>query len=121
MKLGARGKAEGPAREAGDPLERAVTDYAEAWRDAARMVAQKLPVLHHQAQELDRAGKALDAQRPHGATDLAAALRQTPKLEQGRAIEAMNAAGRIREQGRERDIAREIGLPPRDRDRGMER
>ena len=85
------------------------------------MTAQKLPVLPHQAKELDRAGKALDAQRPHGAEDLAAALGRTPKLEQGRAIDAMNAAARVRVEGKDCDIAKEIGLPPRTRDRGMAR
>ncbi len=123
LRLGRSGQAEAPRRDIGDRLEQAVSGYAEAWRDAERMTAQKLPVLPHQAQELDRAGKALDAQRPHGAADLAAALRLTPKLEQGRAIEAMNVAGRARVEGRDRDVAREIGLPSRtrDRDRGMER
>ena len=128
LKLGRRDQAEAPQRGTGDRLEQAVSGYAEAWRDAQRMTARRLPVLPHQAQELDRAGKALDAQRPHGAADLAAAFKRTPGLDQaigrgeaGRGVEAMNAAGRARAEGKDRDIAKEIGLPPRTRDRGMER
>jgi hypothetical protein len=105
----------------GDRLEKAISGYADAWRDAARMTAHKLPVLPHQAKELDRAGRVLDAQRPHGAADLSAALRRTPQLEPGRAIEAMNAAGRARVEGKSRDLAKDIGPPPRSRDRDMER
>ena len=105
-----------------------MSGYAEAWRDAERMRTAGLPVLPHQAQELTRAGAALDAQRSHGAADLAAAFKRTPGLdraigrsEAGRGVEAMNAAGRARAEGKDRDIAREIGLPPRTRDHGMER
>ena len=121
LKLGTRGQSEGAVPLDGDRLGKAISGYADAWRDAARMTAQKLPVLPHQAKELDRAGKALDAQRPHGAADLAAALRKTPQLEPGRAIEAMNAAGRARVEGKSRDLAKEIGPPPCSRDRDMER
>lgn len=128
LKLGGGRSQAAPAHGAGDKLEQAVSGYAEAWRDAERMKAQGLPVLPHQAQELKRAGAALDAQRPHGAADLAAAFKRTPGLDQAigrgettRGVEAMNAAGRAREQGMERDIAQELGLPPRTRDRGLER
>jgi Ti-type conjugative transfer relaxase TraA len=118
LKLGRRDQAEAPQRETGDRLEQAVSGYAEAWRDAERMTAQRLPVLPHQTQELDRAGAALDAQRPHGARDLAGALERTAGLdrvigrgEASRGVEAMNAEPRERakDRVRERELSRSRG------------
>lgn len=74
---------------------RAVERYARALGDIGRMQTQGLPVLPHQKDALDRAGKTLDAIRPHAATDLANALDRRPELiaeaAGGRSQEAMRA------------------------------
>lgn len=59
---------------------RAIQGYARAWADAQRMREQGLPVLPHQQQALAKAGDALNATRPEGARDLAAALERNPLL-----------------------------------------
>ena len=60
---------------------RAIECYARALGDIGTMQAQGLPVLPHQKDALEKAGKALDAIRPHhAATDLAKALERRPKL-----------------------------------------
>ncbi len=73
---------------AANPQYRAIERYAKAHIEVVQMQAQGLPVLPHQNEALDRAGKALDALRPSGATDLATAIERAPQL----AVEA--AAGR---------------------------
>ena len=59
------------------------------------MQTQGLPVLPHQKGALEKAGKLLDAIRPHAATDLAKALERRPELiaqaAGGRSQEAMRA------------------------------
>ena len=74
---------------------RAVERYARALRDIGTMQAQGLPVLPHQNDALEKAGKALDAIRPHAASDLAKALERRPELiaeaAGGRSHEAMRA------------------------------
>ena len=74
---------------------RAVERYARALGDIGTMQAQGLPVLPHQKDALEKAGKALDAIRPHAATDLAKALDRRPELlaeaAGGRSQEAMRA------------------------------
>jgi hypothetical protein len=74
---------------------RAVERYARALSDIGKMQAQGLPVLPHQKDALEKAGKALDAIRPHAATDLAKALGRRPELiaesAGGRSQEAMRA------------------------------
>ncbi len=74
---------------------RAVERYARALGDIGTMQAQGLPVLPHQKDALEKAGKALDAIRPHAATDLAKALERRPELipeaAGGRSQEAMRA------------------------------
>lgn len=74
---------------------RAVERYARALGDMGTMQAQGLPVLPHQKHALEKAGKALDAIRPHAATDLAKALERRPELiaeaAGGRGQEAMRA------------------------------
>ncbi|MEZ5735893.1 MAG: Ti-type conjugative transfer relaxase TraA [Novosphingobium sp.] len=74
---------------------RAVERFARALGDIGTMQAQGLPVLPHQKDALEKAGKALDAIRPHAATDLAKALDRRPELiakaAGGRSQEAMRA------------------------------
>lgn len=74
---------------------RAVERYARALGDIGTMQAQGLPVLPHQKAALAKAGKALEAIRPHAATDLAKALDRRPELiaeaAGGRSQEAMRA------------------------------
>ncbi|WP_298337590.1 Ti-type conjugative transfer relaxase TraA [uncultured Erythrobacter sp.] len=59
---------------------RAVERYARALGDIGTMQAQGLPMLPHQKDALEKAGKALDAIRPHAASDLAKALERRPEL-----------------------------------------
>jgi Ti-type conjugative transfer relaxase TraA len=59
---------------------RAIERYARAAGDIDRMRGQGLPVLPHQESALQKAGKTLDASRPHAARDLASALARDPKL-----------------------------------------
>jgi hypothetical protein len=59
-------------------LARAVDRFACAWTDAARMPAQDLPVLEHQAAALRAAGAALDTVLPGAKRDLVAALTHEP-------------------------------------------
>lgn len=82
---------------------RAVERFARAADDMAKMREQGLPVLPHQRDALDKAGKNLDAIRPHAAADLASALQRQPELTReaadGRsqgAIRAMQLEAEIR-------------------------
>jgi Ti-type conjugative transfer relaxase TraA len=82
---------------------RAVERFARAADDMAKMREQGLPVLPHQRDALDKAGKTLDAIRPHAAADLASALQRQPELTReaadGRsqgAIRAMQLQSEIR-------------------------
>lgn len=74
---------------------RAVERYTRALDDIGTMQAQGLPVLPHQKDALEKAGKALDAIRPHAASDLAKALDRRPELVTeaagGRSQETMRA------------------------------
>ena len=74
---------------------RAVERYARALGDIGTMEAQGLPVLPHQKDALEKAGKALEAIRPHAAADLGKALDRHPGLiaeaAGGRGQEAMRA------------------------------
>ncbi len=74
---------------------RAVERFARALGDIGTMQVQGLPVLPHQKDALEKAGKALEAIRLHAATDLAKALDQCPELiaeaAGGRSQEAMRA------------------------------
>jgi hypothetical protein len=62
-----------------DP-RRAVERYARAAADIERMHGQGLPVLPHQREALEKAGKALDAIRANAAADLASAIQRQPEL-----------------------------------------
>lgn len=82
---------------------RAVERFARAANDMAKMREQGLPVLPHQRDALEKAGKALDAIRPNAAADLASALQRQPDLTReaadGRsqgAIRAMQLESEIR-------------------------
>jgi Ti-type conjugative transfer relaxase TraA len=82
---------------------RAVERFARAADNMALMREQGLPVLPHQRDALDKAGKTLDAIRPHAAADLASALQRQPELTReaadGRsqgAIRAMQLESEIR-------------------------
>jgi hypothetical protein len=74
---------------------RMVERYARALGDIATMQTKGLPVLPHQKAALEKAGKSLDAIRPHAASDLAKALDRRPELiteaAGGRSQEAMRA------------------------------
>ncbi len=59
---------------------RAIERFARAADDMTKMRQQGLPVLPHQRDALDKAGKNLDAVRPHAAADLASALQRQPEL-----------------------------------------
>jgi Ti-type conjugative transfer relaxase TraA len=82
---------------------RAVERFARAADDMVKMREQGLPVLPHQRDALEKAGKTLDAIRPHAAADLASALQRQPELTReaadGRsqgAIRAMQLESEIR-------------------------
>jgi Ti-type conjugative transfer relaxase TraA len=82
---------------------RAVERFARAADDMAKMREQGLSDLPHQRDALDKAGKNLDAVRPHAAADLASALQRQPELTReaadGRsqgAIRAMQLEAEIR-------------------------
>jgi hypothetical protein len=93
-----------PSDQAGlSDQRRAVERYARAAADIGQMREQGLPVLPHQRDALEKAGKALDAIRPYGAADLASALQRQPSLAReaadGRsqgAIRAMQLEAEIR-------------------------
>jgi Ti-type conjugative transfer relaxase TraA len=74
-------------------FERALEGYARAWADAERMRAQALPVLPHQALALERAGAALEGQRPGASQLLAGALQHQPGLAQ--AVQELKGAARV--------------------------
>jgi Ti-type conjugative transfer relaxase TraA len=82
---------------------RAVERFARAADDMAKMREQGLPVLPHQRDALDKAGKTLDTIRPHASADLASAFQRQPELTReaadGRsqgAIRAMQLESEIR-------------------------
>jgi Ti-type conjugative transfer relaxase TraA len=85
---------------------RAVERYARAAADIGQMREQRLPVLPHQRDALEKAGKALDAIRPNASTDLASALQRQPGL----ASEA--AAGRSQGAIRAMQLEAEIRADP---------
>ncbi|HNN55374.1 MAG TPA: Ti-type conjugative transfer relaxase TraA, partial [Novosphingobium sp.] len=93
-----------PTDQAGlSDQRRAVERYVRAANDIGQMREQGLPVLPHQRDALEKAGKALDAIRPHAAADLASALQRQPSLAReaadGRsqgAIRAMQLEAEIR-------------------------
>ena len=64
-------------------LETAVEAYVQAFADAERMRAAKLPVLPHQAVALTRTGESLDAVDRGMGQDLRAALERAPELAAG--------------------------------------
>lgn len=74
---------------------RAIERFARALVDIGTMQGQGLPVLPHQKDALEKAGKALEAIRPHAAADLAKALERHPELiaeaAGGRSKETMRA------------------------------
>lgn len=61
-------------------LRRAVERYVRAATDIGQMRQQGLPILPHQREALEKAGKALDAIRPDAAADLVSALQRQPEL-----------------------------------------
>jgi len=93
-----------PTDQAGvSEQRRAVERYARATAAIGQMREQGLPVLPYQRDALEKAGKALDAIRPHGTVDLASALQRQPSLAReagdGRsqgAIRAMQLEAEIR-------------------------
>jgi Ti-type conjugative transfer relaxase TraA len=58
----------------------AVERFARAWADIERMQGQGFAPLPHQQEALERSGKALDAVRVGGASDLTAAFQREPEL-----------------------------------------
>jgi Ti-type conjugative transfer relaxase TraA len=96
----ARDAAERPAMEPRQgprpsALSRAVEDYARAYRDAARMRAENLPVLEHQKQALVKAGAALDAARDGATRELLSGLRHDPATRQAMVLEGPERAERL--------------------------
>ncbi|MBA4767915.1 MAG: hypothetical protein H2049_09820 [Porphyrobacter sp.] len=93
-----------PTDQAGlSDQRKAVERYARAAADIGQMREQGLPILPHQRDALEKAGKALDAIRPHGTADLTSALQRQPSLARdaadGRsqgAIRAMQLEAEIR-------------------------
>ena len=90
-----------PAHATGQ--RRAVERYARAVNEVACMRDRGLPVLPHQHDDLNRAGEALDAIRPHASTDLGNAFQRQPELIHeavaGRgqaAVHAMNKEAELR-------------------------
>ena len=90
-----------PIRAGG--LRGAVERYAKALDAIRQTRAQGIDPMPHQREALDRAGRALDAIRPEGTTDLNSAFRGGPELireaAQGRgheAVRAMRAEAEIR-------------------------
>jgi Ti-type conjugative transfer relaxase TraA len=74
-------EAERPApAKAADTLHQAVDRYARAYDDAARMLAQDLPILDHQRLALRDAGQKLDAVRPGAHADLKNAVEHNPDV-----------------------------------------
>lgn len=70
-----------PAEQTGQSDQRrAVERYARAAADIGQMREQGLPILAHQREALEKAGKALDAIRPNASADLASALQRQPEL-----------------------------------------
>ncbi len=70
-----------PSEQAGlFEQRRTVERYARAAADIGQMREQGLPILPHQREALEKAGKALDAIRPNAAADLASALQRQPEL-----------------------------------------
>jgi hypothetical protein len=78
-----------------DAFSRAVEDYARAYRDAARMRGENLPVLEHQKQALGKAGAALDAAREGAARELLSALRYDPATRAAMTLEGPERAARL--------------------------
>jgi nucleoside-triphosphatase THEP1 len=96
-----------PADQCGQSDQRrAVERYARAAADIGQMREQGLPVLPHQRDALENAGKALDAIRPYASADLASALQRQPGL----ASEA--AAGRSQGAIRAMQLEAEIRADP---------
>ncbi len=58
----------------------AVARYARAWADIERMQAQGFAPLPHQQEAMARSGKALEAVREKGASDLISAFQREPEL-----------------------------------------
>jgi hypothetical protein len=80
------------AGSAANPQQRVIERYAKAHIDVVRMQARGLPVLLHQSEALDRAGKVLDELRPSGVTDLIKAFERAPELAVEAATGRSNAA-----------------------------
>ncbi len=76
-------------------FSRAVEEFARAYRDAARMRAENLPVLEHQKQALGKAGAALDAARDGSTRELLSALRHDPATRAAMPLEGPDRAARL--------------------------
>ncbi|WP_226635244.1 Ti-type conjugative transfer relaxase TraA [Novosphingobium profundi] len=92
-----------PTIQHAQPLDAAVARYGRALRDIDRMQRQRLNPIVSQVHALDRAAKGLDAQRPHAAEDMYAAMSKDPSLideaaqgKSARAIQAMRLESEIR-------------------------
>ncbi|TAJ70418.1 MAG: Ti-type conjugative transfer relaxase TraA [Phenylobacterium sp.] len=89
-----RGEGLGQTPSAQTSLEPAVRQYAKAFLDAERMRAAGLPVLEHQQAALERAGRAVEAQRPGLREPLDRAMQRNPELGAGRPNKLLEAAER---------------------------
>jgi Ti-type conjugative transfer relaxase TraA len=92
-----------PPEQAGQSVpRRAVERFVRAAADIGQMREQGLPVLPHQHEALEKAGKALDATRPHASADLASALQRQPEL--GREAAECRSQGAMRAMQLEAEI-----------------
>lgn len=124
---GLRSESAGLTSTAQSRLEPAVRQYAKAFFDAERMQAAGLPVLEHQQAALERAGRAVETQRPGLRDQLNRAMARDPRLAAGRSGKLLEAVKRTaaeprtgpereRTRGRGHDGAHGPGGGPRDRD-----
>jgi Ti-type conjugative transfer relaxase TraA len=86
---------EPPQEPRPDTFSREVEDYARAYRDAARMRVERLPVLEHQKQALGKAGAALEATREGSTGELLSALRHDPATRAAMTLEGPERAERL--------------------------
>ena len=89
-------------------LDGLVAGYARAWSDAEQMRRAALPVLAHQGQALEAAGRALDGFAAGASLDVRAALEAAPDLAQASQALTVAAAERRRERLALEERGREV-------------
>ncbi len=89
-------------------LDGLVAGYARAWSDAEQMRRAALPVLAHQGQALEAAGRALDGFAAGASLDVRAALEAAPDLAQASQALTVAAVERRRERLALEERGREV-------------